>query len=106
MPVQRLALFADHRAQPFADLGAVDVVVVGPAFVAGVVWRVDVDALDLARITRQQGLQGQQVVALHDEVAAGAIAGMTRRQRGHGLQQVERHVLVVFNNGIFADPVE
>ena len=70
MPVQRFAFLADHLSQPAANLRAVDVVVVNPAFVAGVVRRVDVDAFDLPGVTRQQGFQCVQVVALNDEVAA------------------------------------
>ena len=69
MSVERLAFLADHLAQPLANLRAVDVVVVGPALVARVVRRVDVDTLDLPRVARQQRLQGVQVVALDDEVA-------------------------------------
>ena len=59
-------------AQPVLHHGGVDVVVVGPALVAGVVGRVDVDALDLAVIRRQQRLQGGQVVALDDQVVVQA----------------------------------
>lgn len=106
--VQRLALAADHLAQPLANLRAVDVVVVDPALVAGVVRRVDIDALHLPRIARQQGLQRVQVVALHDEVAGriGAAVGIAARQRRHRLQQAERHLLVVFDDGFLADPVQ
>lgn len=46
MAGQVLALFADDLAQPFLDLGVVDVIVIDPALVAGVVGRVDVNALD------------------------------------------------------------
>ena len=59
-------------AQPIADHRRVDLVVVGPGFVAGVVGRVDVDALDLAVIGRQQRLQRGQVVALDDQVVVQA----------------------------------
>ena len=75
---------AQRPAQPVADLRAVDVVVVDPAFVAGVVRRVDVDALHLPRVTRQQRLERLQVVALHDQIAAVRVAA---RQLRHRLQQ-------------------
>ena len=43
------AFFADGLADPFLELRLGEVVVVDPAFVAGVVRRVDVDALDPCR---------------------------------------------------------
>ncbi len=103
VPVQRLAFLADHLAQPLADLRAVDVVVVNPALVAGVVGRVDVDALHLSGIAGQQGLERMQVVALHDQVAAVSVAAGQLR---HRLQQAERYIFVVFDDGFFADPVQ
>ena len=57
-------------AEPFADDGAVDVIVVSPALVPSVVRRVNVDAFDLAGVVGQQRLERDEVVALHDEVAA------------------------------------
>lgn len=38
-------------------IGLSDVIVVGPTFIAGVVRRNDVDALDLFRVVRQQRLE-------------------------------------------------
>jgi len=92
-----------HLAQPLADLRAVDVVVVNPALVAGVVRRVDVDALHLAGVARQQGLERMQVVALYDQVAAAAVAA---GQVGHRLEQSEGHFLVMLDDGFLADPVQ
>jgi hypothetical protein len=86
-----------------ANLRAVDVVVVDPALVAGVVGRVDVDALHLPGVARQQRLERVQVVALHDQVAAVAVAAGQFR---HRLQQTEGHVLVVLDDGFLADPVQ
>ena len=54
--------------EPLAHEWAADVVVVAPAFVPGVVRRVDVDAVHLARVHRQQRLQSVQVVAVNDEI--------------------------------------
>jgi len=106
VPVQRLAFLAHDFAQPAADLRAVDVVVVDPALVAGVVRRVDVDALHLAGVARQQGLERVQVVALHDQVAAVAAVVVAAAELWHRLQQAERHVLVVLDDGFLADPVQ
>ena len=47
-------------------------VAVGPALVASVVGRIDVDAPDLAVVRRQQRLQRGQVVALDDQVVVQA----------------------------------
>lgn len=56
---QVLRLRPDNLPEPLADFRAVDVVVVDPVFVAGVVRRVDVDALDLARVVREQSLESE-----------------------------------------------
>ncbi len=61
----------DDLAEPFAQQGRVDIVVVDPALAAGVVGRVDVDAFDAPRVARQQGLEGEQVVGVDDEVSGG-----------------------------------
>ena len=42
---QVLALFADNRAQPLLDLRVIDIIVVDPALVAGVVWRIYKDII-------------------------------------------------------------
>ena len=42
MAGQVLALFADNLAQPLLDLRVIDIIVVDPALVAGVVGRIDV----------------------------------------------------------------
>jgi len=105
LPIGHFAMECDF-AQPAADLRAVDVVVVDPALVAGVVRRVDVDALHLAGVARQQGLERVQVVALHDQVAAVAAVVVAAAELWHRLQQAERHVLVVLDDGFLADPVQ
>ena len=44
MAGQVLALFADNLAQPLLDLRVIDIIVVDPALVAGVVGRINVPA--------------------------------------------------------------
>ena len=80
----------DRLAEPLAHHRRVDVVVVGPALVAGVVGRIDVDALDLMLVDRQQRLERRQIVAVHDQVVvqAGRPAQPLVRRRP---QIVERH---------------
>ncbi|MGD0814260.1 MAG: hypothetical protein ABSA83_11700 [Verrucomicrobiota bacterium] len=90
-------------AQPFADQRAVDVVVVNPAFVAGVVRWVNVDALDLPGVVRQQRFERDQIIAQHDEIAA---AGIARRQFRHVLKQMKRDLVVMVHHGLFSNPVQ
>ena len=97
------AFLADHLAQPAADFRAIHVVVVHPALVAGVVGGIDIDALHLPAGARQQGLERVQVVALDDEVAAPRIA---RGKLGNRFEQAKWNVLVMFDDGGLADPVE
>ena len=103
MAVEGFAFPADDLAEPLADERAVDVVVVGPALVAGVVGRVDVDALDLPGVVREKGLEGFKVVALDDQVAAAGVAAGEVR---HVFEQAEGHLLVMVYDGFFSDPIQ
>ena len=71
MPFEVLAVNWAVRLDPLPHQGAVHVVVVEPVLVAGVIWGVDVDALDLASVAGQQGLERVQVVAVDDQVVVG-----------------------------------
>ena len=99
-------IVAVHRAaQPVAHHRRVDLVVVNPALVAGVVGRVDVDALHLAVKGRQQRLERLQVVALDDEIVvqARALADPARLYR---LQLAERDDEMVVLHQRFAFELE
>ena len=79
--------------QPFLDHGRVDIVIIRPALIAGVIRRVDKDAVHLARIARQQRLERVQIVALDDQIAVQidrpyAFVGMR-------LKRAERHAQMV-----------
>ena len=76
MPRKVLALFANHFAQPLFDLGVIDVVVVHPALVAGVVGRIYVDTLNLSFVPGQQGFQRLQIVAVDNHVFAAVVLGV------------------------------
>jgi hypothetical protein len=56
--------------EPFPQDRAIDVVVISPIFVAGVVGWVNEDAIHLARIHGQKRLEGVQVVAVDDQIPA------------------------------------
>ena len=55
-------------SQPLLHHGGIDIIVVGPFFVAGVVWRINVYALDFPGIEWKQRLEGLQVVSVDDEI--------------------------------------
>ncbi len=89
--------------EPVADERAVDVVVVCPAFVTGVVRRVDVDSLDLSGAVREQRLERDEVVALHDEITASGIATSQVR---HVFEQVKWYLEVIIHHCLFSNPVQ
>ena len=98
-----LRLFADDGAEPAVDLRGVHLVVVNPTFVAGVIGRIDVDALYLARVFGQQRLEGMEIVPLDDEISRLRAAV----RKGHiRLQQAERYFLMVADHRIFPDLVQ
>ena len=73
MAGQVLALFADNLAQPLFDFRVIDVIVIDPALIAGVVWRIDVNTLDAPLIPGHQRFQGFQIVTPDDHVLAAVI---------------------------------
>ena len=103
MPGEIFGLFADGLAEPAEDFRGVDVVVIDPALVAGVVGRIDADTLHLPGVARQQRLEGVEIVALHNQIARSGIAMGELLVR---FEQAERHLLVVPHNGVLADPVQ
>ena len=68
----RKVFFVHDLTEPVLHHGGIDVVVVGPFFVARVVGRIDIDALDLPGVNGQKGLEGFEVVAVNDEVIVQA----------------------------------
>jgi len=58
----------NYLAEPLLHHGGIDIIVVGPFFVAGVVWRINVYALDFPGIEWKQRLEGLQVVSVDDEI--------------------------------------
>ncbi len=68
----RQVVAPDLPVQPLLMHGAVDVIVVAPVLIAGVVGRVDVDALHPTGEGGQQRLKRQQVVAVDDQVIVQA----------------------------------
>ena len=64
MAGQVFSLFADNRTQPLFDFRVVDIIVIDPTFLAGVVGRIDKDAVFdtnrkslLRRISAEKGLK-------------------------------------------------
>ena len=89
-----LALPAHGLPDPFLELRLREIVVVNPALVARVVGRVNVDALDFARVRRQQAFERNQIVTLNDEIPVerGLFGG---RKFAVQLQCVMRHDTVI-----------
>ena len=80
---------------------------VNQPLVAGVIGRVNVDALYLTGIAGQQGLERMEVVATIALTPGPSPAGgRGERKFRRRFQQAERYILVVFDDGFLADPVQ
>jgi hypothetical protein len=100
MAVEGLALLAHGFTKPIADERTIDIVIVSPAFIAGVVGRIDVYALDLPCIVRQQSLESFEVVALDNQVAAARVSAP---EFWHIFEQPEGYLLVVVDDRLFSN---
>ena len=76
MASQIFAFFPDDISEPFPDLRVIDIVVVDPLFNAGVVWRIDINAINLPFKSGQKGFQGFKIVAFDNHVLAAVVFGM------------------------------
>jgi hypothetical protein len=94
---------SDDVAQPLANPRVVHVVVVDPVLVARVIGRVDVDALDLPAIAREEGLEGFEVVALDQEILG---LGVADGKFPVTFQQSRRHSAMVLDDGFLSDPIQ
>lgn len=106
MAGQVFSLFADNLAQPLLDLRVIDIIVVDPALVAGVVGRIDIDALDAPLIPGQQRFQGFQIIAPDDHVLAAVVRVRLPVfiKAVLALQHSERHFQMMIYNFIFSNP--
>ena len=106
MPGEIFALRADHLPQPFQDTGIVHVVVVDPLLIAGVVRRIDIDALDPALITGQQRFQRVQIIPMDDHVLAAVVlvvlSGLIIAVLP--LQHPVRNIQMMIDDFFFSDP--
>jgi len=103
MAGQVFGLFADSFAEPGFHFGAVDIIVINPAFIAGIVGRVDVYALNLAGVIWQKCLESQKIVGLHQKIAA---VRLTAGKVFSLFEKVKRNLAMMVYYGLFADPVE
>ena len=106
MAGQVLALFADNLAQPLLDFRVIDIIVINPALVAGVVGRIDIDALDAPLIPGQQCFQGFQIVAPDDHIFAAVIFVVLSIfiKAILALQHPKRYFLMVIDDLVFSNP--
>lgn len=100
MAGQVLALAADYLTEPLPYTGIIDVIVVNPALVACVVWRIYVDTADLALILRQKGFQRRKVIAVDYHIAVGFTVFVLC------IKHTVRHVHVMIDDFILAYPVK
>ena len=108
MAGQVIAFLANDLTDPLLDPGVIDGVVVHPAFIAGVVGRIDVDAVDFAFVARQECFERFEVVAVDDHVL-GAVVRFVLTVLVEGVLAVEDavwHVEVVGDDFVFAHPVQ
>jgi len=76
-------------------------VVICPYLLATVVRRVDANALHLASVIRQEGLQGYKVIAFDKEIATIRIADRKFRDF---FQEMKRDLVVMSHNSFLAYP--
>ena len=88
--------------------GGADIIVVAPALVAGVVGRVNIDALHLALILRQQGFQCFKIIAVDDHVLTAVVFDMLPLliKTVLPLQHPEGNFLMMVHDFIFTDPFQ
>lgn len=64
--------FVNHLAKPFLHHGRIDIIVVCPFLISGVVRRINVYAFNFSGIERKECFQGLQVVPVDDEIVMQA----------------------------------
>jgi hypothetical protein len=96
-------LAAYDLAEPFPDFRAVDVIVIDPVLVAGIIRGVNIDALHLPGVIGQQCLKGFEVVALDKQIAAVRISN---REFWIALQEPKRHLVMVVLDSLPPYPVK
>ena len=100
MAAEILTLFTDHFAKPLLDLRIVDIVVIHPAFIARIIWRIDVDALNLSLIFRQQRFQRFQIISVNNHILTfiSAISILL-------IQNSVRYIHMMIDDLVLSDPV-
>lgn len=86
--------------QPLAEHGAVDIVVITPAFIACVVRRVDEDTVHLPGVLGEKRFEGVKVVAMDDEIVIEA--GVADTLVGMCHERPERHAEMVVVDELLA----
>ena len=99
-----LAILAHHLTKPFDELRVIDVVVVDPRLVAGVVGRIDVDAANPPLVLGQQGLERLQVVAVDDGVGGGVGAARVTIEGVMLVKHPHRHFEVMVDHLFLSFP--
>ena len=95
--------FADRLTNPLFELWLRKVVVIDPTFVARVVWRVNINALDPPACVGSSAFECDEVVTFDDQIAVepGFLAFLEYRQLGVEFQRVVwNRVVIALNRGL------
>ncbi|MDD4554327.1 MAG: hypothetical protein PHP04_09010 [Bacteroidales bacterium] len=85
----------------------IDVIVIDPGFLAGIVRRIDVDAFYSSLIFGQQGFERFEIVAMNDLVPAPGFGAHLRAVVKPVLmiQHLKGDIQVMINDFLFPDPM-
>ena len=97
MTGQVLALTADYLTEPLSNTGIIDIIVIHPALITGIIRRIDIDALNPALILRQKCLECFQIIAVNDHIITAIIRTLlaVRTKTVLTLQHTIWHIKVI-----------
>ena len=104
--VRILTLFTDYFTQPFLDFGIINVIVIYPTFITGIVRRIDIDTLHPSFVLRQQGFQSFQIITTDNHIFAAVVLAVLTVfvKTVLTLQHPVWHIQMMVHNFIFSDP--
>lgn len=106
MSCEILTFGTNDLSNPLLDSRVIDVVVVNPLFLARVVRRIDVDAVDLALILGEERLQSFEIVSVDDHVSAVGTIAVENALVGDALEYAIGHLVIVVDDLVFSHPIK
>ena len=104
-----LTLSTDNLAKPAEYVGVVDIIVVTPFLIAGVIWWVDIDTVNASFIFRKERFECSKIITVNYLIARSAGRSAVRAFAIEAiamLQYAKRHIGVMGDNLLFTYPVE